>query len=78
MKDYPEIEIKLHEMMVKRKIRTIAKLHKMSGLSRKAISKALSDKPYKMNIDTLAKLCKALDCDIKDLLVLKKDKEDVG
>ena len=76
MQDYPKIEIKLHEMMVKRKIRTIAKLHKMSGLSRKAISKALSDKPYKMNIDTLAKLCEALDCEIQDLLVLKKEEEE--
>ncbi|WP_050613296.1 helix-turn-helix domain-containing protein [Bacillus testis] len=72
MTDYPEIEIKLQEVMAKRKIRTIEKLHQMSGLSRKAISKALSGKPYKMNIETISKLCAALDCEIGELLELKK------
>ena len=73
MTDYPEIEVKLHELMAERKIRTIQALHKKSGLSRKAISKALNNKNYKMNLETIAKLCKALDCEISDLLVLKKE-----
>ncbi|PKR86127.1 helix-turn-helix domain-containing protein [Heyndrickxia camelliae] len=72
MQETPYIEVKLWEMMGKRNIRTIEHLHKKSGLSRKAISKALNKTQYRMQVDTVAKLCKALDCEIGDLLVLKK------
>lgn len=72
MTEIPKIEIKLRELMVQRKIKTIQQLHEKSGLSRKAISKALNNENYKMNIETISKLCAALDCEIGDLLVLKE------
>jgi putative transcriptional regulator len=68
----PTIEIKLDELMVKRKIRTIEELHEKTGLSRKAISKAYYNKNKRMDMETIVKLCKALDCEIKDLLVMNK------
>lgn len=72
MQEIPVVEIRLHEMMGKRKIRTIEELHSRSGLSRKAISTALKNENHRMKVDTLAKLCKALECDVSELLVIKK------
>lgn len=72
MYGYPEIEIRLFEMMAKNNIRTIEQLHEKSGLSRKSISQALNKKNHRMHTDTIAKLCVALNCEIGDLLVLKK------
>ena len=72
MENVPAIEIKLYEMMGKRNIRTIEELKTKTGLSRKAISTALNNKNHRMHTDTIAKLCMALDCEIGDLLVIKK------
>lgn len=72
MTDYPIIEIKLFEVMGKRGIRTIEEVSKKSGLSRKAISTALNNKNHRMHTDTIARLCKALNCEIHELLVLKE------
>jgi putative transcriptional regulator len=68
----PTIEIKLHEMMAKRKIKTIEQLHEKTGLSRKALSKAFHNKNKRMDLVALGKLCEALDCEIGELIVIKK------
>lgn len=72
MYDYPQVEVRLLEVMGKKDVRTIEQLHEKSGLSRKAISQALNKKNHRMHTDTIAKLCVALDCEIGELLVLKK------
>lgn len=72
MTDFPEIEVKLFEMMGKRNIRTIKELKEKTGLSRKAISIALNNANQRMSLDTVVKLCKALDCEIGELITLKK------
>lgn len=72
MMETPYIEVKLEDVMFRKHIRTIEEVSKKSGLSRKAVSAALNDRRHRMKTDTIAKLCKALDCDIGDLLVLKK------
>ena len=72
MYDYPQVEVRLLEVMGKKNVRTIEQLHEKSGLSRKAISQALNKKNHRMHTDTIAKLCAALDCEIGELLVLKK------
>lgn len=72
MHDYPAVEVKLYEVMRDRNVRTIQELHEKSGLSRKAISQALNKKSHRMHTDTIAKLCGALDCEIAELIVLKK------
>jgi putative transcriptional regulator len=70
--DNPTLEVHLLEMMAKRNIRTIKELSQKTGLSRKPISVVLNNKTHRMHTDTIAKLCVALDCEIGDLLVLKK------
>lgn len=72
MVEVPVVEIKLYEMMGKRNIRTIEQLKKETGLSRKAISTALNNKNHRMHTDTIAKLCVALDCEVGELIVIKK------
>lgn len=68
----PTLEVHLLEMMGKRNIRTIKELSQRSGLSRKPISEVLNNNTKRMKTDTIAKLCTALECEIGDLLVLKK------
>lgn len=65
-------EIKLLEVMGKKEIRTIEEVHQKSGLSRKAISKIINKETKRISTDTVAKLCKALDCQINELIVLKE------
>jgi putative transcriptional regulator len=72
MQETPYIEVRLDEVMHKKRIRTIEEVSQKSGLSRKAVSSALNDQRHRMKSDTIAKLCKALDCEIEELLVLKK------
>lgn len=68
----PTLEVHLLEMMGKRNIRTIKELSQRSGLSRKPISEVLNRNTHRMKTDTIVKLCLALECEIGDLLVLKK------
>jgi putative transcriptional regulator len=68
----PTAEIKLLEVMGKKEIRTIEEVHQKSGLSRKAVSKIINKETKRISTDTIAKLCKALDCDINELIVIKK------
>jgi putative transcriptional regulator len=67
-----EIEIKLHELMAKKKIRQIRALSKLSGVSEQSISKLLNEKSKYMRLDSLAKICTALDCEIGELIEVKK------
>lgn len=69
---YPEVEVKLLEVMAQKGIRTIQQVHEKSGLSRKAISKIINKETKSISTDTIYKLCKALDCDITDLIAFKK------
>ena len=72
MTEKPQIEIRLLEVMGKRNIRTIKAASERTGLSRKAISQVLNNQTHRMHTDTIAKICKGLDCEIGELLVLKK------
>ena len=72
----PIAEIKLLEVMGKKEIRTIQEVHEKSGLSRKAISKIINKETKRISTDTIAKLCKALDCEIGELIVFKEGQAD--
>ena len=72
MTQKPQIEIRLLEVMGKKNIRTIKVAAERTGLSRKAISQVLNNQTHRMHTDTIAKICKGLDCEIGELLVLKK------
>lgn len=73
MQGSPYIEVQLHEMMKKRKIRTIGEVSRKSGLSRKAVSAALNNDRHRMKSDTIARLCNALECEVGELLVVRKE-----
>lgn len=65
-------EIRLLEMMAKKNIRQIKELHEMTGLSRSIISDLLNGNKRSIRLETIEKLCVALDCKIGDLIVIKK------
>jgi putative transcriptional regulator len=65
-------EVKLLEMMGKSNIRTIKELHEKTGISRTIISGLLNGDKNSMQLKTIGKLCAVLDCEIGDLIVLKK------
>ncbi|MGG3233224.1 helix-turn-helix transcriptional regulator [Priestia flexa] len=67
-------EIKLRELMFYKGFDTIEKLHKKSGLSRKAISSILSGNKTGLRLETIIKLCSALDCKVEELIVIEKEK----
>ena len=66
--------MKLLEMMARNKIRTIEELHRKTGISRRAISAILSGKKTGLRFETIVKLCQTLNCEIGELIVIKKDK----
>jgi len=67
-----ELKIKIYEQMAKNNIRTIEELHKKAGLSRNVISALLNNKKNGLRMGTVAKLCRALNCEIGDLIEIKK------
>jgi putative transcriptional regulator len=67
-----EIEIKLLEQMAKKKIRHLTDLSKESGVTVQSLYNITNRKNEGMRLDTIAKLCAALDCEIEDLIVIKK------
>jgi putative transcriptional regulator len=69
----PNIDVKLLEMMGKKKIRTIKELHEKTGISRTTISDLLNGNKRSIRLETVERLCEALDCEIGDLIVIKKE-----
>lgn len=64
----PKVDVKILEMMGKKKIRTIQELHEVTGISRTVISDVINGKKSKLRLDTIAKLCVALDCKVHELI----------
>ena len=64
------IQIKLEDMMWRRRIRSISRLARLAGLSRQTVD-ALYNRPHRVKgfrLETLEGLCRALDCRIEDLI----------
>lgn len=73
------IRVKLREAMESHRHRTgermtYERLAQLTGLSRQTLESLASRPGYNSTLDTIAKLCRALDCVPGDLLVL--DSED--
>ncbi|MCM3488817.1 helix-turn-helix transcriptional regulator [Alkalihalophilus marmarensis] len=69
------VEFRLLEQMAKNNIRQIKELHEKTGISRTTISALLNGEKVAIRLDTLAKLCIALNCNIGDLVVLSDQVE---
>ncbi len=72
IKQTENIEVRLLEMMAKQNIREIKELHELSGISRTIISDLLNGKKRSIRLDTVEKLCKALNCEVGELIHLNK------
>ncbi|MGI1690045.1 helix-turn-helix domain-containing protein [Thermoanaerobacter uzonensis] len=68
------IEWRLHIKMAEKRWR-IADLAKASGVSRETIRKLYNGKAIGVEMETLNRLCKALECQPGDLMVYVPDKE---
>jgi putative transcriptional regulator len=69
------IEVRLAEMMGKRKVKTFGKLVSETGISRPCLRKLWYGNAKSIRFDALDALCKALKCQPGDLLVFIPDEE---
>ena len=71
------IEIRLQKLLKERRM-SQRELERRTNIYQPTISKMCSNNLQHMPLDALAKICEALECDIGDVLQLKKyDKEEV-
>lgn len=68
------IKVHLSRIMGEKKL-NIADVARMTGLHRNSITKLYYEKIDGIKFDTVEKLCRALGCDIKDLLEIIDDDE---
>ncbi|UYL93978.1 XRE family transcriptional regulator [Geobacillus phage vB_GthS_PK3.5] len=68
-----EVRVKLLEVMAKKRIRYVRDLAKMTNLSPTVLYDLVNDKKRSIRLDTIARLCEALDCEIEELIEIKKD-----
>lgn len=66
------IYVRIKEVL-KEKSKTKYWLIKTTEMEYQALSKIMNNETTSIRFDTLEKICNALDCDISDILVIKKD-----
>lgn len=66
-----ELKINLEELMWQKRIKSISKLSEMTGISRQTLHRLSDNKSAGVQLSTLETLCKALDCDIDELIIKK-------
>ncbi len=72
-----EIKIKLLELMAQNEIRHVATLAKKADVSDQTLNNLIKGNSKTLRLDTIGKVCKALNCTIDELIVIKYDKEEV-
>lgn len=68
-----KVKFKLHILMGKHKIRSISQLSKETGLSRPTLTKIYDNETFRVEFETIEKLCEYFDCDVVDLMNLEKE-----
>ena len=68
-----QAEIKLLEMMARKNIRQIKEVSRLTGINERVIADIIHGRKKGLRLDTIAKLCKALDCKIHELIVLEDE-----
>ena len=66
-----EVEVNLKNVMLKRKI-TVNQLSKITGIRYHIVKKYYRNEMYRIDLLNLAKFCDALNCEIEDILILKR------
>lgn len=69
------IKIHLSRIMGEKRI-NIAELSRMTGLHRNGITKLYNEETDGVKFDTLDKICKALDCQVQDVIEYVEDDAD--
>lgn len=66
------VKIKLNELMGKERLK-ISELSKLTGVHRNVLTKYYEDTLERVDKKVIAKICKALDCKIEDILEVVED-----
>jgi putative transcriptional regulator len=69
------IKVHLSRIMGEQRLK-ISDLAKMTGLHRNGLTKLYNEETDGIKFDTLEKICRALKCEISDLLEIVEDKKD--
>jgi putative transcriptional regulator len=64
----PVIKSKLHEQMLKHKVRNISELARVTELDRRTLTNIWDEKNKRIDYETLNKLCEHFNCNVGDLL----------
>jgi putative transcriptional regulator len=67
------IKIDLDNLMWEKRIKSVSELSEKSKVSRPTISNWRKGSVDRIELDVLEKLCTALDCDVKDLIIREKE-----
>jgi putative transcriptional regulator len=62
------IKSKLHEQMLKHKVRNISELARVTELDRRTLTNIWDEKNKRIDYETLNKLCEHFNCNVGDLL----------
>lgn len=66
------IEITLNEVLGKKRMK-MSELSELSGVNKNSILSLYHNRSRRIDLDVMEKLCKALDCDLTELLRYTKD-----
>jgi DNA-binding Xre family transcriptional regulator len=66
------IKNKLLVLMAERKIRSLKSMSRLSGVNYGTLYKFANNEGSKLHSETIERLCRSLDCDLKDLLYIEK------
>lgn len=67
-----KVKFRLHILMGEHKIRSISQLSKETGLSRPTLTKIYENETFRIEFETIEKLCDYFNCDVSDLMYLDK------
>lgn len=68
-----QVKIRLLELMAQKNIRHVASLARKAEVSDQTLNNIIKGNTKSIRLDTVVKLCKALDCEIDDLIHVVKE-----
>lgn len=66
------VEINLRELMARKKVKSVKELSEITKISLTVLYDLSNEYKRSVRLDTLVRICKALDCEIGELIELKK------
>ena len=75
LSDYGEVEVDINKIMKERKL-SKTQLAKKSGIHHNTITKYINKEITQLDLNVLARLCYVLQCDLDDIVIYRKSKND--